>query len=338
MSFFSVIILLSVGLAALALVGGAATILSQVIRKHLETKRSLRRETILKGILQGLESSDWDLSLIENMSHNRRLCAGLFSEISELIRGENRDRVLALCREAAIDRWLLRQLKSWNSEHRRLAADTLGLIPGEESISALLGALDDRSEEVRITAASSLAALNAMPPLGLLMEKLIESTSAQSLLLQRLLDSAALSRPAEVMELAKGIARLDFLRPLALSALGKAGHLDLSNEIATFVADDDPEVRAAALASVAALGDFSAKEHIKTALLDPVSFVRIRAIAATLALELRELAPEMRLLLDDKNWWVKFRASEALAIMGESVPGDRVLEALPAPMTRALAG
>ena len=338
MSFLSFIFLLSVGLAAVALLGGITTILSQVIRQHLEKKRSLRREAILELILQGLERPNWDLSLIENISRNRRLSADLFSEISELIRGENQDRVLALCRAAAIDRWLLRQLKSWKSDNRRLAADTLRLVPGEESISALLGALDDRTEDVRLTAASSLAALNAMPPLDRLMEKLIKSTSAHSRLLQRLIDSAALSRPAEVMELAKGKARIEFLRPLALSALGKAGHLELSSEIATFVVDDNPEVRAAALGSVAALGDFNAKEHIKRALSDRVQFVRIRAIAAALALELRELAPELRLLLDDTNWWVRFRASEALAVMGEPVPGDRGLELLPAPERRAVVG
>lgn len=336
MSFFNFIIMLSVGFTSAALLGGIATILSHVIRQRHEEKRGLRRKAILEEILQGLERPNWDLSLVKNMSRNRRLSADLFSEISELIRGENRVRVVALCRQAGIDQWLLGQLKSWNSEHRRLAADALKLFPGEESIPALLGALDDRAEEVRLTAASSLAALNALPPLRILMEKLIGPTRSQSLLLQRLIDSIAVSRPAEVMELARSKAGTDFLRPIALSALGKAGHLNLSDEIASFIADDDPEVRAAALASVAALGDFSAKDHIKRALSDRVQFVKVRAIAAARALELRDLAPELTLLLDDTNWWVRFRASEALAAMAQPVSGDRLLELLPAPQPRAL--
>ena len=170
------------------------------------------------------------------------------------------------------------------------------------------------------------------------MEKLVEPTLSRSLLLQRLIDLAAVTRPAEVMELARSSLERDFLRPLALSALGKAGHLNLSSEIASFIADDDPEVRAAALASVAALGDFSAKDLIKRALSDRVQLVRVRAIAAARALELRDLAPELTLLLDDANWWVRFRASEALAVMGEPVPGDRGLELLPAPERRAVVG
>lgn len=336
MSFFNLIILLSVWLASASLLGGIATILSQVIRQQLEKKRGLRREAILGQIIRGLEDPDWDPSLVELVRRNRRLSADLFSEISELIRGENRDRVLALCREAAIHPWLLGQLRSWNSERRRLAADTLKLFPGEKTVSALVGALDDRAEEVRLTAASSLSALSAMPPLRMLMEKLVEPTRSQSLLLQRLIDSAAVTSPAEVMELARSSPERDFLRPLALSALGKAGHLSLSSEIASFIADDDPEVRAAALASVAALGDFSARDLIKRALSDRVQFVRVRAIAAARALELRDLAPELTLLLDDANWWVRFRASEALAAMGQAIPGDRVLELLPAPQPRAL--
>ena len=336
MSLFKLIVLLSVGLTAVALLGGIATILSQAVRQHLEKRRDHRRQAILRQILQGLGRPDWDPSLVELMSRNRRLSADLLSEISELIRGENQDRVLALCREAAVDRWLLGQLKSWNGEHRRLAADSLKLFPAEETISALLGALDDRAEGVRLTAALSLAGLNAMPPLHILMQKLVEPTSTQSLLLQRLIDSVAMSRPAEVMGLARGKVESDFLRPIALSALGDAGHLDLSSEIATFIADDDPEVRAAALASVAALGDFSAKDRIKKALADPVQCVRVRAIAAARALELRELAPELTSLLNDENWWVRFRAGETLTALGEPVPGlgDRVIELLPAPERR----
>ena len=336
MSLLSLIIMLSVGLAAIALLGGVATIVSQAIRQQLERRRSQRRDLILRQILQGLEQPDWDLALVRLMSRNRRLSADLFSEMSELIRGENRARVLALCREASVDRWLLQQLKSWHGERRRLAADSLRLFPGDETIEALRAVLDDRSAEVRLTAAMSLAALDAMPSMGTLVEKLVEPTRNQSLLLQRLIESVAVSRPAEVMELVRGKIGKTFLRPIALSALAKAGHLELSGEIGSFIDDADPEVRAAALASIAVLGDFSAKDRIKRALSDSVQFVRVRAIASARTLELRELAPELTSLLKDENWWVRFRAGEALAALGQPVPEprDRVVKLLPAPERR----
>jgi HEAT repeat protein len=188
--------------------------------------------------------------------------------------------------------------------------------------------LDDRAEEVRLTAATSLAALKATPPLSAVMQRLVESSHMHSLLLQSLIDSIAPGRPKEVLDLAKGKTGKNFIRPMALTALGKAGHLELGEDVAGFIDDADPEVRAAALASVASLGYFGAKEKVKRALDDPVHFVRVRAIAAARALELHDLTADIARLLNDDNWWVRFRAGEALAALGHPVPQpiDRVIE------------
>lgn len=332
MSLLYFLTLFAIGLAATALLGGAVTIVSHAVRLHLEKERNLQRSLLFERIVQGSENPDWDPELVKAMSCNRPLSADLFSEMSELIRGENRERILALCRQAGIDRWLLRQLASWSSDRRRVAAETLRLFPGEETVAALRATLDDPASAVRLTAALSLAELNAMPPVSILVQKLIEKTREHSLLLQRLLESLAVSQPSEVLDVAKGTIGKPFLRPIAVRALGKAGHLGLSDAIAGLIEDPNPEVRAAALESVASLGDFSAKDRVKQALADSVHFVRVKAIDATRQIELRELVPELVPLLHDPIWLVRFRASEALAAFGYrlSERERRVVELAPA--------
>ena len=323
MSLFETIIVLSMALTIAALLGGMAAIVILALRQRREKRHARLRGEILRRLLEGLDQTDWDVGLQTLMRSNPAISADLVSEISELIKGENRDHVLALCREAAIDKWFLRGLKSWKVERRRLAADALKLFPDKRTTDALYGALDDRAEEVRLTAALSLATLNAMPPLPVVMQKLVVSSNMESLLLQHIIDSVALDRPEEVLGFAKGKSGKPFIRPMALNALGKAGHLELGRDIARFIDDADPVVRVAALTSVAALGFFGARDQIKRSLNDPIQFVRVAAIAATRALELRDLTPSLTKLLTDENWWVRFRAEETLATFGHPVPQPR---------------
>ena len=320
MSLFYFLTLLAAGLTATALFAGLMTIVSHALGQHLDAKRKSQRAKLFQNIVQGLEKPEWDADLVNAMRRRRRIAADLFSEISELIRGENLEKVLSLCRQAGVDRWLLKQMQSRWRERRRMAADALRLFPGEDTVEVLHAALNDRSGAVRLRAALSLAELDALPSVSVFVQKLIERERQQSLLMEPLFDSLAVSRPAEVLEVAKGALGQAFLRPVAVRSLGKSRHLGSTNAIAKLIEDSDPEVRAAALDATMVLGNFSASEHIRQALADSIQFVRVRAIDAARRLELRQLVPELRLLLQDSNWWVRFRASEALVALGERVP------------------
>jgi hypothetical protein len=322
MSLLYVVTLASVGLAAVAILGGIVTIISSALRNRSERECKLQRDAILRRILESLDKPGWDLPLVTAVGQNPRIAIDLLSEMSELIRGENRDQVLQLYKKAGIERWLFRQLRFGRTEQRRLAAEALRLFPAGPTIAALTVALDDRDPEVRLTAALSLAQLDALPFVSTLVTKLVEPTRQQSLLLHRLIESIAVNRPYEVLELASGTLAQPFLRPIAITALAKAGHLELSKVIGNYILDSDPEVRAAALAGAASLGDFGAKDHVKAALADPVRFVRVRAIDAARRLELTELIPQLVPLLQDEDWWVRFRAGEALLELGYRVPGS----------------
>jgi len=324
MSFLFIVALVAATFAAIALIGGIFTIVLHAIRQARELTNRQVTEQLTRDILQELEKPEWSPDLVETMRRNRRLGADLFSDLSELIRGENRERLRELCRQAGIDRWLMKRAVSHRTERRRDAVDMLRLFPSEETIEILRRALKDRSNEVRLTAALSLAELDATPPVSDVVETLFENSREHPLLLHRLFDRLAAYRPAEVLSVARGSSDKPFLRPIAVRALGRSGKLEVKDAVAALIEDPEPEVRAAALDAAASLGDLDAKDRIKKALKDPVQFVRIRAIDAARRLDLRDLGPEILELLEDENWWVRFRAGETLAAFGHPIPeGER---------------
>src|SRR4029079_3546752 len=176
MSVLYLVTLLSVGFAAAAMLGGVVTIISHALRIRFDRERKLRRDSILRQIIESYDTPGWDLELVKAIGRNPRLSVDLFSELSELIRGDNRERVLLLYKKAGIEQWLFRQLRSGRGEERRLAADTLRFFSADTAIAALTAALDDRDAEVRLTAALSLAQLDALPSVSTLVTKLIEPT------------------------------------------------------------------------------------------------------------------------------------------------------------------
>jgi HEAT repeat protein len=82
----------------------------------------------------------------------------------------------------------------------------------------------------------------------------------------------------------------------------------------------DPErnVRASVLRALGALGHPAAAEVIAAGLRDEDWQVRVRAIDAARRIQLVDLVPGIAKLLDDEAWWVRFRAAETLAALGES--------------------
>ncbi len=320
MSLLILVILVAIGLATIAFVGGVLTIVAHAVRLRAEHRRNALSEKLVRDILENLEKPDWSPDLVAIMRRNPQIGAELFSEMSELVRGENGEHVRDLCRQAGIDRWLRRRARSWKADRRRIAVDTLRLFPGAETVAVLQEALADPSSEVRLAAALSLAELGATPPVSTVVQMVLENMSEQPLLLNRLFDRLAVQRPEEVLNLAKGPVSKPFLRPIAIRALGDAGRLEAKDAIASLIDDPEPEVRAAALDAAGDFGDFNAKENVRRALKDPVQFVRIRAINAARRLDLRDLAPEIAALLTDANWWVRFRAGETLAVFGVPVP------------------
>jgi HEAT repeat protein len=315
------IILVATTFAGIALAGGLVTIVFCLVRNRIDAREQRQRSWLADGLRRVLETEIIPPSVVDAVGRNRQLAADLLDEMSDLVRSAGHGRVLHLARAAGLDRWLLGRLRSGNIEQRLAAASTLSLFDQPETIAALHDALHNREDEVRLAAALSLVDLGAAPPMTALVRLLVEERHQRSLILRVLFERLARRHWAEVFEVAAGRIGEPFLRPIAIRAIGVCGHGHLGEEITDFAHDLDPEVRAAAIEALGALGFAPGRDVIEVALRDAVPFVRVRAINAARRLQLTDLAPLVAKLSDDPNWWVQFRAGEALAAL--KGPGGR---------------
>jgi HEAT repeat protein len=90
----------------------------------------------------------------------------------------------------------------------------------------------------------------------------------------------------------------------------------------------DPNVRAAALASLAKIGDGGGDLSLIPLLADPQWFVRAQAARACGARRLSQALPALIGLLRDREWWVRVDAREAIEQIGPAAVDHllRVLE------------
>jgi len=120
-----------------------------------------------------------------------------------------------------------------------------------------------------------------------------------------------------------------FVRAEATLALGKCGRMSVLPQILVLLADDgQPEVRAAAAASVAALRDTSVGAALQQALSDSSALVRRRVLASLHQLWFPGLADPVMAALRDPDATVRYIAAQILGLNQVSEATDGLCAAL----------
>jgi HEAT repeat protein len=305
-------------LAGIAILGAICVIGMRMVRGRNERRRKEQRSRLSRDIALSLQSADATDTTVGLMRRDRRLASELLQELAELISGGQRDQLIAQARAAGLERWLMNDLRSSKQERRLAAVETLGMFNSSEVIAALLGALEDRDPDVRISAALALVELDAAPPPPILVQKLNFKRQDRPLVLRRLFARIAPSHIDDMLAIAEGRLGTDVLRPFAIDAIGATGRLDLAERLAAIAGDADVTVRATVLRAIAALGRMPERDIVAAGLDDGAWEVRTQAIQAARRLDRLDLAPRIVELADDEVWWVRFRAGECLAAMREA--------------------
>ncbi len=307
----------AVGLIAVSVVGAIVLFVIRLIRSWTDARRHRIHDSLVRQMLTALEMPEPPNDLIAALKANPRVAEDVLGELVELIRGVSRERMVAIAQAAGLDDWLRSRLRSqWRAE-RRTAVEVLRLFSDPATIAALHSALDDRAEDIRLTAALSLAELGQMPRLRELLPRLRIETAERSLLLRRIFLHALTDNIDDVQAVARGSLGLASFRPYAVEALGLSGQLQLVPFLLTLVNEPDANVRVAVMRALGSLAYPGAAPYLESALADPSWEVRAEAIEAVKRTELVSLVPKLVQRLDDEVWWVRFRAGEALSSMGD---------------------
>lgn len=306
----------SILMAGVALGWMAGLILARLRRERVDARREVDRRRVHAVFFDAMTGSGDAAGRLRQLSRRARTMAETLLEVSAVVRGAERDRLIGSLGAVGVPGRLRRRLVRDGVEGRIAAGEALAVFPGPETQTALCSALEGtRNVHLRVAILSSLADIGAPPELRSLLEEIGRGRGAESLLFLPILRRVAAHDPQAALALFREGGRPD-QRPLLAEALGATGDYSALDALIEAAAAEDMELRIAALRALGALRHPAAEATLAAALADPAWEVRAAASEATGRIGLSDLGGRLCAQLSDPAWWVRFRAGEALVALG----------------------
>jgi len=225
-----------------------------------------------------------------------------------------------------------KMLKKRNIIERSSAAEKLGRMRCEVSVSKLITLLDEDNPEVTSVALRALSKIGTPAALKAVLEQ-IPALYARFLVTRKSIEQALLNfGPSAVPEMVRVGERYGdpVAKAFVLEVLGDLKSADALPLAFRYLEHQIPEVRSKALKVIAAVGDGLSpeeKEKVQSMLKDPVWFVRLKAAQAIGALR---YCTDPALLVErmvDEKWQVRNAAATAV-VKATPNPAEVFLETL----------
>lgn len=297
-----------------------AAMLLLVLRRVIQTGAARRHERLRAAasmvLLDYIDRTADAAAVRQAAGGNDHIVGDLIFEMRQIMRGEGAARLVELamaCGGVEVER---RNLASRNPGTRAEALRRI-TIYGDEALPALHAALGDPDPMVRTAAAVELTAMDSAPPLALLAGHMRVGVDTSSEDLRRIFRRAVEAEPRAAIAMLVDGATPDELRQLVIDGLGHAGDYQALPIIDAMIYHANPEVRAETLRALASLGHPQSGAIAIEALRDPDWRVRSQAANCVRRIGAAAAVPALVPLLDDEQWWVRFRAAEALATLSD---------------------
>ncbi|KGQ23031.2 HEAT repeat domain-containing protein [Thermus filiformis] len=322
-------LLLSVWLTALVLGGfGVYILLYHAYTEAKEGRERALREAWLARFTEALFGGPlppppWPRPALEALLSLR-----------ETLKGEMAEQVTNWLRQARPPWEGLLRSRLASRPARLEAMDALAQARFPEALPALLPYLEHKDPVLRLAAARAAARLAAPEDAPLLGEALLRSGLPRGGLLEILLLLEDRALPVLEAFLDRGGPRE---RWAALEATGRLRRHDLVEKVLPFLAETDPELKAAALRALWRLGHPPSgyEGEVLAALFAPQEFLRVQAVRVLPLLgNLAEKALWNR--LGDPSFYVRRAAAEALKALNPDLLAEAA-RAHPDPYARAMA-
>lgn len=307
--------LVSILLSAIALGIMVALIVARKISQERERTRAAERRRLLP-LLLGAEPSAEPPSGIERAPD---LLADLSIELVQMVRGTDKENFVASSSRLGVPERLRHRLDTGTPRKRLAAAEALADFSDDRSVKHLHEALDDPNADVRLSAALALASGGHAPPARLLVDKLGIGTTENSMLVVGLFRDIAATRRDDIRSLVEDAEVNPSVKAAAIDALSASGDYTLVPLIVELAlkADSAGEELPRYLRALADFGHPAAAPAVEYGLSSSAWPVRAVAAQAVGRIRLSNLSERLVALLADPQWWVRFRAGEALASLGE---------------------
>ena len=284
--------------------------------EHLQESDIVLTGELLVLIQQDVSSpADLALPSIEGDQLHR-----VFSHLLQLVRGDDKDRLLALADAMGLPDAAIARMTDRLPARRVDGMHVLEQFPVPRAVDALIERMgNDPEDAVRLEAAAVLARIGKLPPPDRTVDMLDLRHKPANRLHEAIFRASAVTGASGLIALSTdpSLARI---RPLLVEALGWSNDFSVLPILAQHANSHDPEVRSASLKAARRLGHPDVETWVLPLLLDPADQVRTQAARTSGQLGLRDAVPVLMTLVENPSWWVRMRATEALAMLRPAQP------------------
>lgn len=316
--FLNGLITTAYALAALSVLVWLGSFFRRQYQLRREARESSAETELTELILDQTAQPKPDVAPLSQLSRLQQgVLLRVLTSLLEQLQGAGRDRLIAVTEAMGIRQTLNEVLRNGRVRDRINVAVVLGNFRDKSAASALTTLLHDSDFGVRLAAARAL--LNH-PHSALTLREFLEalrfSDQDPSIALADIFDRLPSHWHAEAIAMLGDGLPVNWRRMLAI-ALGRSRTPGALEALASLLSERDPRLRAAAWIGLAELGDPNAHDMLLEGLVDQSPDVRLTACHCAKRLRAVDCIPSLtRLLRTDVDWWVRYRAAQALVSMG----------------------
>jgi hypothetical protein len=305
-------------LAALSVLVWLGSFLRRQYQLRREARETRAEAELTELILDQTAQKKPDAAPLARLSRLQQgVLLRVLTSLLEQLQGAGRERLIAVAGGMGVRQTLNEVLRCGRIRDRINAAVILGNFRDEAAASSLTTLLHDSEFGVRLAAARAL--LNH-PHSALTLREFLEalrfSDRDPSIALADIFDHLPSHWHAEAIAMLRGGLPATWRRMLAI-ALGRSRIPGALEAVTSLLGEDDPRLRAAAWVALAELADQRIQDRLLEGLVDPSADVRVTACHCAKRLRVADCIPSLtRLLRTDTDWWVRYRAAQALVAMG----------------------
>ena len=246
---------------------------------------------------------------------DRKFIKELLLEQAAQLKGEDRRNMTAVFEKMGYVKSEIVALRSRRWWRRLEAAINLGIMQSQFSVAALVEAVRDPVEDVRLAAVRALGQLNEPRGLRLLLDAMEEGNRWTGSSIIEAIIGMGPETASEIVPRLKATTSIN-ARLLYVQLCGLIQIAEALEPLLWLLRDPDKETRISVVKALEQLGDISVVKSLITSLDDESWEVRAQAAKALGALGDKQAAGKLKQVLADENWWVRHNA-DALYRLGE---------------------
>ena len=247
---------------------------------------------------------------------DRKFIKELLLQLAAQLKGQDRRNMTIAFEKIGYVKSEMSALLSRRWWRRLEAAINLGTMQSQMAVAALIDAVGDPVEDVRLAAVRALGQLNEPRGLRLLLAAIEEGDRWTSSSIVEVLVGMGPKITPEIIPRLKATTNIN-ARLLYVQICGLLQITEALGSLFLLLRDPDKETRISAAKALGQIGDVSAVESLIISLDDESWEARAQAAKALGALGDKQAVDKLKRALSDENWWVRHNAADALYRLGE---------------------